>query len=445
MTRAAREGRGRWRKRLASAVGSAPPLAGDTVWALVDQGTALVASTLSFLLLGRTLGPVGYGAFVGIYALIAPFLALSLSGLFLAAVEHVAREREDPREVARSCLSLAALNALVWVPVLSAVALRWIGGLSPVTAVLLIGAEFFLNGLVAASVGLVQGVKGFAPAVRLRIFASLARIGLLGGLAAARALSLRTLAAGQIVTLGAVTVVAIARVSRLLGAPARPGRIRRRHVRSAWLYGLGIGASGAQADGDKFVLNAANHQADAGRYGAAYRLMMIVLLPVNALAGATHLSFLDAAERPGEQLRRAVRLSLVAMAYAVPAVLGLVVLAPWVPRFLTRDFRETTTILQLLAPVVILRAVGVFPMNGLMGLGRNALRTKLLVLNALGSLVLYAVLIPRYSWRGALWGTLASEVSLCASGWAALWRCARTRGAAAAARPEGVAAASGAE
>jgi O-antigen/teichoic acid export membrane protein len=443
MTR--RAGGGTWRARLASAAGARAALAGDTAWALLDQGTAVVASTLSFLLLGRTLGPVGYGAFVGIYALISPFLALSQSGVFLAAVEHVAREREDPVEVARSCLSLAAANALLWVPVLSAVALRWIGGISPVTAVLLIGAEFFLNGVVATSVGLVQGAKGFAPAVRLRIVASLSRIGLLTALAAARALSLGTLAAGQLVTLGAVTLLALARVSRLLGAPARPGRIRRRHVRSAWLYGLGIGASGAQADGDKFVLNAANHQADAGRYGAAYRLMGIVLLPVNALAGATHLAFLNAAERPGTQLRRAVRLSAVALAYAVPAVLALVVLAPWVPRFLTRDFRETTVILQLLAPVVILRGVGVFPMNGLMGLGRNALRTKLQVANALGSLVLYALLIPGWSWRGALWATLASEVSLCLSAWVALWRCERGLAAAAAARPEGVAAAAVAE
>jgi O-antigen/teichoic acid export membrane protein len=422
---------------VASAVGSRSPLAGDTAWALLDQGTALVAATLSFLLLGRTLGPVGYGAFVGVYALIGPFLALSQSGVLLAAIEHVARGREDPAEVARSCLSMTAVNAFVWVPILTAVGLRWIDGLPVRTAILLIGAEFCLNGVLATSVGLVQGMRGFAPAVRLRIAASLSRVALLTALAAAGALTLNGLAVGQLVTLGAVTLFALGRLSRLLGVPARPGRIRRGHVRSAWLYGLGIGASGAQTDGDKFVLNAANHQADAGRYAAAYRLMMIVLLPVNALAGATHLSFLNASETASVQLRRAVRLSLASLTYAIPAAVGLVVVAPWVPRILTRDFRETTVILQLLAPVVILRAVGVFPMNGLMGLGRNALRTKLLVGNALFSLVLYAALIPAYGWRGALAATLASEVSLCASGWLAILLCQRVLGPErGAARPE---------
>jgi O-antigen/teichoic acid export membrane protein len=181
----------------------------------------------------------------------------------------------------------------------------------------------------------------------------------------------------------------------------------------------------AQNDGDKFVLNASHHQADAGCYGAAYRLMGIVQLPVISLAGATHLSFLDAAESANAQLGRAIRLSLISMAYALPAAICLVLVAPLVPRILTKDFTETTLILQLLAPVVILRGIGVFPMNALIGIGRNALRTRLLLGNSLVSLVLYAALIPRFSWQGALAATFVSELSLCASGWVALLLCTR--------------------
>ena len=43
------------------------------------------------------------------------------------------------------------------------------------------------------------------------------------------------------------------------------------------------------------------------------------------------------------------------------------------------------------------------------------------------SLILYAALIPTYSWRGALVGTLVSESSLCASAWVALVLCERRR------------------
>lgn len=399
----------------------------EHVWALLDQGTALVASTLSFLLLGRTLGAAGYGAFVGLYSLIGPFLALSQSGVFLTALEHTVREGEDPSKVAGSCLSITAVNALVCVPLLFAVSMRWIEGLPGLAAILLIGTEFCLNGALSTCVGMVQALSGFSRAVRLRIIGALSKVGLLAVLAVAGKLSLTTLALGQCATLGATAAFALYQLARQPGVRLSLGPIRRGHIRSATLYGLGIGASITLGDGDKFVLNAAHHQVDAGRYGAAYRLMQIAMLPIQALVTVTHVSFLSAGDTASTQLRRAVRLSAFALAYAIPAVVGLVLLAPFVPRFLTRDFAETTIILQLLVPVVILRGVGVFPMNGLMGLGRNGLRTKLLVGHALLSLALYATLIPPYSWRGALIATLVSELSLCTSGWVALVACDRAR------------------
>ena len=101
------------------------------------------------------------------------------------------------------------------------------------------------------------------------------------------------------------------------------------------------------------------------------------------------------------------------------------IIAPWVPDILTSDFAGTSQILQLLAPFVILRSIGAFPMNGLLGLGRNDVRTRLLVGNALLSIVLYIALIPTYSWRGALVSTLISESSLFASSWAGLAFCER--------------------
>jgi O-antigen/teichoic acid export membrane protein len=411
-----------WWPSWAAAVGET---GGDTAWALLEQGTALVASVVSFLLLGRPLGPAGYGAFVGLYALMGPFLALSQAGVFLAAMEHVVREREEAADVARSCLGITAANALVCVPILSAVGVHWIPGLSPLTAVLLVGAEFCLNGALATAGGMVQAVIGFRPAARLRTIGSLSRVALLSGLSAAGALTLSTLAVGQVFTLGAVALFGMAKLSRRLGVIPRPGRIRRAHFRSVLLYGLGISGSMAQGDGDKFVLNAASHQADAGRYGAAYRIIGILQLPLGALSGATHISFLQVGCGPYAQSRRAIRLSLISLAYAIPAVAATILLAPLIPVILSKAFSESTLILQLLTPVVILRGVVIYPMNGLLGLGRNALRTKLQLGNALVALALYAALIPRYSWRGALVATLVSESLLCASGWVGLYRCER--------------------
>ena len=399
----------------------------DTVWALVDQGTGIFASTLSFLLLGRTLGAAGYGAFVGLYALIGPFLALGQSGVYLSAMEHIARAGEAPREVGRSFMSITLVNALVWVPLLCAGGRLWIKDLPLIAAAVLIATEFCLTALFMQSTGIVQAVTGFPASARLRIANSLLRIVPLALLASTGSLTLTTLAIGQAFTTGAMMLVAVSRTSRLAGAAILPGRIQRRHVRSVFLYAFQIGASNVQVDGDKFALNAAHHQADAGRYGAASRIMLFALMPLLALVNATHVSFLRGRGDANGQLRRAVRSSLVALAYGVPAALCLFLVAPLAPLVLTRDFSETTRMLQWLAPLVLLRGNSNFPMNGLMGLGLNALRTKLVVGNALLSVVLYATLIPRYSWRGALASAYVTELTLAVSGWVALYSCERAR------------------
>jgi len=71
------------------------------------------------------------------------------------------------------------------------------------------------------------------------------------------------------------------------------------------------------------------------------------------------------------------------------------------------------------------RSLGTFAMNGLLGLGRNALRTALLVANAIASVGLYLLWIPPYSWRGADVGTLVSETLLFTASWTALYLCQR--------------------
>jgi O-antigen/teichoic acid export membrane protein len=397
----------------------------DVLWALTDQGTILLSSALSFLLVGRALGAVGYGAFVGLYGLMGPFTALGQSGVYLAAMEHVARKGEPPAEVARSCMSITIGNAAVWVPLLSIASLLWIRGLPPLAAVLILTTEFCLNGLLSQSVGIVQVLSGYPAAARLRIVNALLRIVPLATLGAAGSLTLSTLALSQALTVGTVMTLAVRRTSRLAGVALRPGPIRMRHVRSVLLYGTQIGASNVQTDGDKFVLNLAHHQADAGRYGAASRIMTFALLPVFALVNATHVSFLRAVQHAERPMQRAVLSSLGALVYSVPAALCLLVVAPVVPKVLTKDFTETTAMLQWLAALVIVRGQPSFPMNGLMGLGRNGLRTHLALGCALLTLVLYAALIPAHSWRGALAASIVGDLSLAASGWVGLYRCQR--------------------
>ena len=84
------------------------------------------------------------------------------------------------------------------------------------------------------------------------------------------------------------------------------------------------------------------------------------------------------------------------------------------------SFKDSIPMVRLLAPLVPLRALASFPLNGLMGLGRTFARTMLLVGSAALSMILYIALIPDLRWKGAAYGTLIGEASLAVAAWAML-------------------------
>jgi O-antigen/teichoic acid export membrane protein len=272
---------------------------------------------------------------------------------------------------------------------------------------------------------IVQGAHSFRLSMALRIGAQACRIAVLLGLVAADAVSIPHLVLANALVLFAYAALAYGLASRLGSGALVPGRIGAGHLRAALTYGLGIGSAIVQNDGDKLVLNASGHPVDSGLYAAAYRLVGVAMMPASALLSSSHFAVLQASRGSSDQLRRALAYSAVTACYAVPALGVLALLAPWVPRVLGADFEGTSLILQLVAPIALVRALGGYAANGLLGLHRNALRTGLLVAGAAASLVLYLALIPAWSWRGALAASLVSELGLAAACWVALVRCQR--------------------
>ena len=76
--------------------------------------------------------------------------------------------------------------------------------------------------------------------------------------------------------------------------------------------------------------------------------------------------------------------------------------------------------MRWLSPLVFLRSLSMFALNGLMGLGRIGVRTLLIAIIAAVALALYILLIPHHGWKGAVAGTLSSEVLLVVAAWIAL-------------------------
>jgi O-antigen/teichoic acid export membrane protein len=390
-----------------------------------EQVALLGTTAISAYLLTRELGPASYGAFVGIYNLMSPFLAFIQSGVSLSVMERIVRERHDPEQVAGAYLGYVFVGGLVLWAVVSGFAGLFIHGVPISAAVMFVASDLLVVGTINVTTATIQATAGYKPAAQVRIILSVVRSCVLIGLAVTGRLHLTQLAAAQLVSFAVVAVLVHRWHERLARIPLRPRRFSLAEVKGSAVYAVGISALTTQNGYDQVVLNSSTSSTDPvpGRYAAGYRMVSLGLMPLAAIANATHTDFLTVGDGHNDQERRAAKFARFGLVYSIVFCVAAFVGAPLVPKILGEEYRESVTVIRLLLPLIPLRGISTFPLNGLLGLGRIGVRTKLLVISAVLSLGSYLVLIPRMSWRGAVLGTVLSESFLFIAAWTAFFVC----------------------
>jgi O-antigen/teichoic acid export membrane protein len=313
------------------------------------------------------------------------------------------------------------LLGVLLVPITALIASHYVHSLTGVAIVSLLVTEFITSPMVQIAATTMQAGKGFVSAAQIRLVLVVLRTVVLVALFVSGHLTVGALGVASVALTGTVGLVALVRVGHHFHFHYLPGRIRWMHLRTNLLYSVGISAFSFQNDGDKTVLAASGHTVDTGLYAAAYRIAMLGMLPMSSLVNATHQRFLHHEEGvKGQHLNRARSFTKVTAIYGVVFIAGVLIFAPLLPYIIGESFEGSVTMLRWLSPLVLLRTLSIFPINGLMGLGKNFLRTVLIVCNSAVAMTLYILLVPTYSWRGAVAGTMISETLLVSTMWTAL-------------------------
>jgi O-antigen/teichoic acid export membrane protein len=396
-------------------------LARDTVWALVIEAVLLFSSVLSFALLGRSLGAAAYGDYVAIFAVAAPLGALAVAGSSLALLHHSVRDHEPLAEVTRSSVTIGVVAGTVLGAIAVPLTAFVVDSVAMWVVACFVAAEFLLAPLINLSAAVIQAAEGYGAAAKTRIAPILTRTALLAVLAGFGVLSVETLAPAYLLMTIVIAAVLMHRSGRRCGVRFGPGRAPRRIVNSAVFYSVGITSMSLQNDGDKVVLSASGAGADSGLYAAAYKIVQFGMVPVGGLINSSHNRFLENSEGvENEHIRRTFRYTLVTVGYGAIFGAFMFVAAPTLTKLLGPEYSEATPVLRALSPFIIARGVATFAINGLLGLGRTGVRTVLLIANAVLAVGLYLLLIPEYSWKGAVVATLVSEAVLAVATWTCL-------------------------
>lgn len=398
-------------------------LAQDTLWTALFNGMQTVAAVVSFIFLNRTYSDdtAVYGAFVGLYGIIGPLGSLTYAGPGLALVQERIRYRGKLNEIFRSHVSVALMLGVA-TSGLAIGAGVLILDLSVLEISLLVLSELFFMSMIFVCSMLMQAAVGYPAMVKVRIGVVVLKLVAVVGLYAADMFSIRNLAIGYFTLYGLYALWLVYRLLPAVGYRISVGWPTASATKSSAVFAVPLAASSLQLDGDKVALNAYRFTADAGLYGAAYRVVQLGSLPLTVISQAAFHRFLaDDADTDNYQLRRSAALTGFMLVVAVITALAIYLLLPFVQdQLFAGEFVQATEIVPWLLIFLPMIALSGTPMNGLLGLGRALERAVIFISAACIAIVLYVVLIPSRGWEGAVMATLGSEAYLAVASWIAM-------------------------
>jgi O-antigen/teichoic acid export membrane protein len=398
-------------------------VAKDTAWAAIGDLAQLATALITFYVVTTQMGPGEYGLYAGLAAFIAVLATLSAPWVVMLLLQEAVRSDRPLSDVLPMSLATALAGGVAMTAVAVVVGPHLLRGASWGLIGTFAAAELIAAAAVHISTGAIHAQRGFGAAARRRMLHTGARLLGIGVLVVAGAVSLPAIAGMLLVVNTTIGAGLLVYVSRTFDVPIRLTAPRWREFRSGLSYAGVLVAFAVQEDSDKTLMVRFSTAVDAGVYTAGYRAVQFATMPLRAIVAASHNKFLehDPLQR-NQHLFRSLRFTALSVGYAVPATAALVLAAPRISTLLGADFEESSSVVQVVAVLVLLRALSVYAFNGLMGLGRNGARTLIVFASAAFNVILSVALIPSYSWRGAAGATIASEVLFGALTWVALIR-----------------------
>jgi O-antigen/teichoic acid export membrane protein len=398
-------------------------VARNTVWMFCGMGLRLVIQAFYFIVIARSLGASGYGAFIGVVALVGivyPFGDLGSGGLL---VKNVSRDQSlFPTYWGSALFITGATSSALYVAVLLLSRFTLPATIPFLLVLLVSGSDLLGLSMITLTGQAFQAFDRLNWTATINVLVSASRLSaalLLVGIS--RHPSPLQWGYVYFFSTAVVAVLAIGLVTVKLGRPHFGWKRGPGESREGFYFSVGLSAQTIYNDLDKTMLARLGTLEATGIYGAAYRLIDVSFVPVSSLLTASYSNFFRAgADGISASLTYAKPLLKRAFGYSIVACIALLACAGVVPHILGSQYSQTVEALRWLSVLPILKVIHYFYSNALTGAGYQALRARIQAGVAVFNVVINFWLIPLYSWRGAAWSSIASDGLLaCAIGLAA--------------------------
>ena len=398
-------------------------LAHNAGWMFMGQSLSIICQGVCFILIARLLGTTEYGIYAGAVAMVSILSQYSPLGFSYVLVRYVSQNPKNFAvywgNVLVTTFSFGSLlvGLLTWGGPHWAHSYFWV-------MVLCIAVGDCLCVQLATAAGQV-----FLSFEKLRITAivsllvNLLRV-LLAGFMLWRLhhATARQWALAALVVSCTAASLAMILVTRRYGAPIFSPQVWRQRIGEAFVFALSYSTEGVYNNIDKAMLGHYGMNAANGIYTMAYRVIDLCMIPIISIHNAAFPRFfrkgLEGVQGTGAYARRILKGTVPMVLLLVPIMF---LAAPVIPYLLGNGFKESASALRWLCLLPFFRCFHWSAGDALTGAGHQKVRLSMQGLAAGFNFAANLYLIPRYSWLGAAWSSLATDGLLAALNWTALF------------------------
>ncbi len=392
----------------------------DTSWMLIARLINVIVQAAYFIILARSLGTENYGSFVGVSALaslLSPFVALGSDDIL---VKRVSVERGVFPSYWGNALLILLVNSMVITSCLLLVSgLIFPDNISLVPIAFILIADLLCLNLQDASNKAMRAVGLVHKAAQLIVLSTLGKliailciVAFLNNFDFSATVDIETWSVLYFFSSMLVGLFALLTINKTVGKPRLMLARIKSDIRQGIYFSLGMSANNINNNIDKtMLLNMATLEA-TGIYGSAYRFINIGDVPMLAMFNATYPRFFQHGALGWDNcLNFARKLLPIILVYGILSFVAFQAFAPIVPQILGSEYQNVISTLRWLASLPLISALHLLVANTLTGLGHQKTRSIIQVIAAAINIALNIWLIPIHGLYGAIWATLASDVS----------------------------------
>ncbi|MDD4271219.1 MAG: flippase [Patescibacteria group bacterium] len=387
----------------------------NTIVQIIGKAVSTILGLAVIAIMARYLREVGFGQYTTIITFLSFFGIIADFGLTLVTSQMISRPNNNQTALLNNLFSLRLISAIFFLGLAPLIVLFF-----PYDPIIKLGVAITV--LSSLFVALNQILVGFFQKNLTMTV-----------VAAAEVVSRAVLLGGIIITaylnLGLLSIMVATVISSLISFVmhywfsrryVRIGwqvdlTVWREIIKKSWPLGLTIFFNLIYLRADIFILSLLKSQAEVGLYGATYRVIDVLTTLPFMFAGLI-LPILTAewANKNFLKFNQVLQKSFDAMIIlAIPLIVGAQLTAgPLMLLIAGENFSQSGNILKILILAIGFIFVGCLFAHAVIALDKQKNIIGAYIFTALTSLIGYLIFIPRFSYYGAAWVTVYSELAI---------------------------------